>query len=330
MISRADRSLKRSFPATPALASRRDSENKTRFFEHSAAVSVHEPMNKLLLLGISRRVAWFVVLLAVAWSSRFPMAAQKASPAMTVAWSAPYQSDLTEFQPVWFGRDGSALLGQPGRTNWLWVAHDGQRATLSAPFFNDPMQSWAIVQLTSRVLLAEVRTGGILSSNATWLVYRRNPDGSTSTSMTAVNGTAFPPSGAVGGLNGRSVTRGVSRIPPDGWFATEMDTGGGSMSPESNRILTLYKLDTMALEAGGNRPVLAMERGDPIRLRIEVQSGAPLIVYASEDLRTWFPWAALIEPGASAVLPVDGNPRPQRYFKVQQLMTEEGAANPWE
>lgn len=279
----------------------------------------------------SLMTGWMALLLVAVPSFPLPsLLAQTLPTAISPAWSAPYQSDLTDNQPVWFGRDGSALLGQMGRTNWLWVAADGQRATIADPYLGDPMLTWSIVQLTSRVLLAEVRTGA-MATNSTWIAYRRSPEGTLTSSILPMAGTAFPPSGAMGTLNaGRSVTRSVSRIPPDGWFASEVETGSGATSTEPNRMLTMYKMDIAALEAGATRPVLAMERGEPLRLKIELESAGPMLVQTSEDLKNWMPWAALMEPGASVVLPVTDTSRARRFFMVQQLDGAAGWRNPWE
>lgn len=279
------------------------------------------------------RLAWLLALAIplLPWLPSRQALAQGATAAITPAWTAPYYSDLTDYQPVWFGRDGSALLGQQGRTNWLWVGVDGQRAMLTDPYFADPMVSWSIVQMTSRVLLAEVRGGGMMSTNADWHLYRRGTDGTVTLSMLSVAGVAFPPGSAAGAfMAGRSVTRSVSRVPPDGWFASEVDTGTPPMGMEPNRLLTLYKLDLAALEGGTGRPVLALERGEPLRLRIESESGGPMLIQASDDLKNWLPWAALIEPGASVVLPVVDATRPRRFFMVEQMDGATGLRNPWE
>lgn len=259
------------------------------------------------------------------------MAGQGLPTAIAVQWTAPYHSEMTGTEPVWFGRDGSALLGQVGRTNWLWVASDGRRATLSDPYFGDMMQNWGIVYLTSRAFLTEVRTGGMMATNSDWRLYRRGEDGSVTVSILKVGGTAYPPtSGTTAILSGRSVTRAVSRLPPDGWFASELDTGSGPTGTVPNRMLTLYKVDGPALETGTARPVLALERGQPMQLRIELASAAPVVVQTSEDLKNWLPWAALLEPGASVFLPVTDTGKARRFFMVQQLDGAAGRGNPWE
>lgn len=247
-------------------------------------------------------------------------AAQTLPSAISVQWTAPYHAEMTGTEPVWFGRDGSALLGQLGRTNWLWVAVDGRRATLSDPYLADLMQNWSIIHMTSRALITEVRAGGMMSTNSVWRWYRRGEDGSVSMTVLGMDGTAYPPTSSTTAiLSGRSVTRSVSRLPPDGWFAGEVDTGTGPMGPEPNRLLTLYKLDATALEGGAARPALSMEHGEPMRLRIELDSLAPLVVHASEDLKDWLPWAVLLEPGPSVELLVSNSGKGRRYFMAQQM-----------
>lgn len=229
-------------------------------------------------------------------------------------WTVPVESSLGMNDPSLFGQDGSALLRQSS-TNWIWVRSDGQRATLTDVL---PVMGGYISHLSSQTLILLTADGsGPMSTNTICKIYQRAPDGLVNST------TVVLPGRVVDGLTTHTITipgyaaPAVSNRPPNGWLA--MRTEAGFMGPEPRSEITLYRLDPALLGSPVGNPPVSIQSGDPVQIRVEAHPSGPVVIRASEDLKTWTPWATLWEPGTATVLPVSNQGHRRRFFSVEQV-----------
>lgn len=231
-------------------------------------------------------------------------------------WTAPVASSVMNDTTL-FGQEGSALLRQSS-TNWIWVRNDGQRATLTDLPDIINMVNWYVSHLSSQTLVVLMDDGsGSMSTNMVCKIYQRSPDGLVNSTSVVLPGKVVSGLGGAGIPGLRYAAPAVSNRPPNGWLA--MQTEAGSTGPETRSEITLYRLDPAILGSPVGNPPVSIQSGDPVQIRVEAHPSGPVVIRASEDLKTWTPWATLWEPGTATVLPVSNQGHRRRFFSVEQV-----------